>query len=92
MAVGFKDSDELSDFEFKLGIDGWSIVECIEAADGFEATGGDGNFGGTKISGGAFEGMRHALDGDRVGIGQRRSDIREHDLVTIEEQADELSE
>ena len=40
--------------------------------------------GGAKIYNGDFEGMCHSLDDDRVGIGQRRSDVSEHGLMPIE--------
>ena len=67
-------------------------MECVEVADGFETTGGDRHLGGAQISRCSFESMCHAFDGDRVGIGQRRSDAGEHGVVPIEKQADELSE
>ena len=84
LPVGFKYPDEPSDFKFELRIDGRGVVERVEASDCFEATGGEGDLGGAKISNGAFEGMCHSLDDDRVGIGQRRSDVSEHGLMPIE--------
>src|SRR6478609_10316490 len=92
LPVGFKYSDESCDFKFELRIDRRSVAECVEAADCFESTGGKCDFGGTKISGGAFEGVCHPLNDDRVGIGERRSDVSQHSLVPIEKQADELGE
>ena len=83
LPVGFKDTDESRDFEFELRVDGRSIVERVELADCFETTGGEGDLGGAQISGGAFEGVCHSFNGDRVGIDQRRSDVGQHNLVTI---------
>lgn len=92
LPVGFKHTDEPSDFKFKLCVDGRRVAERVEAADRFESTGGKRDLGGAKISGGAFEGVCHPFDGDRVGIGERRSDVSQHSLVPIEKQADELGE
>jgi hypothetical protein len=92
LPVGLKYTDESGNFKFELRIDGRSVAECVEAADRFESTGGKCDFGGAKISGGAFEGVCHPLDGDRVGIGERPSNVSEHSLVPIEKQADELGE
>ena len=92
LPVGFKYSDQSCDFEFKLRVDRRGVVERVKAADCFETTGRECDLGGAKISGGAFEGVSHPFDGNRVGIGQCRSDVGQHSLVPIEKQADELSE
>lgn len=62
LSVRFKHTDEPRDFELELGVDGRGVVERVEAAHRFEASGAQPDLRRAQISGGTFEGMCRPFD------------------------------
>ena len=90
MPVLIEYADEPEYFHFQLGIDRRGVAQGAQMADGFEAACRQRDLRRTQIAGCAFQRMSRMFDRLGVGADQSFFDRRQHGLVPVEKQHDQL--